>query len=193
MKNKAYDLVLIALFVALMAICAWITIPAAVPFTMQTFGVFLALLLLGGKRGAICMAVYLLLGAVGVPVFSGFRGGVSALVGSTGGYLVGFIVSALLMWALTGFARRNRWTLAVALAVSLLACYAFGTVWFVVVSVRAGKAMTFGTALSFCVLPYILPDAAKIWLAYFLSKRLKRFVKAEGGDEGFLGAEPSFW
>ncbi len=178
MKNKAYDLVLIALFVALMAICAWITIPAAVPFTMQTFGVFLALLLLGGKRGAICMAVYLLLGAVGVPVFSGFRGGVSALVGSTGGYLVGFIVSALLMWALTGFARRNRWTLAVALAVSLLACYAFGTVWFVVVSVRAGKAMTFGTALSFCVLPYILPDAAKIWLAYFLSKRLKRFVKA---------------
>ena len=178
MKNKAYDLVLIALFVALMAICAWITIPAAVPFTMQTFGVFLALLLLGGKRGAICMAVYLLLGAVGVPVFSGFRGGVSALVGSTGGYLVGFIVSALLMWALTGFARRNRWTLAVALAVSLLACYGFGTVWFVVVSVRAGKAMTFGTALSFCVLPYILPDAAKIWLAYFLSKRLKRFVKA---------------
>ena len=178
MKNKAYDLVLIALFVALMAICAWITIPAAVPFTMQTFGVFLALLLLGGKRGAICMAVYLLLGAVGVPVFSGFRGGVGALVGSTGGYLVGFIVSALLMWALTGFARRNRWTLAVALAVSLLACYAFGTVWFVVVSVRAGKAMTFGTALSFCVLPYILPDAAKIWLAYFLSKRLKRFVKA---------------
>ena len=178
MKNKAYDLVLIALFVALMAICAWITIPAAVPFTMQTFGVFLALLLLGGKRGAICMAVYLLLGAVGVPGFSGFRGGVSALVGSTGGSLGGFIVSALLMWALTGFARRNRWTLAVALAVSLLACYAFGTVWFVVVSVRAGKAMTFGTALSFCVLPYILPDAAKIWLAYFLSKRLKRFVKA---------------
>ena len=178
MKSKAYDLVLIALFAALMALCAWVTVPYAVPFTMQTFGVFLALLLLGGKRGTICMAVYLLLGAVGVPVFSGFRGGVSALVGSTGGYLVGFIVSALLMWALTGFARRNRWTLAVALAVSLLACYAFGTVWFVVVSVRAGKAMTFGTALSFCVLPYILPDAAKIWLAYFLSKRLKRFVKA---------------
>ena len=68
MKNKAYDLVLIALFVALMAICAWITIPAAVPFTMQTFGVFLALLLLGGKRGTICMVVYLLLGAVGYTI-----------------------------------------------------------------------------------------------------------------------------
>ena len=85
MKSKAYDLVLIALFAALMALCAWVTVPYAVPFTMQTFGVFLALLLLGGKRGTICMAVYLLLGAVGLPVFSGFRGGVGALVGSTGG------------------------------------------------------------------------------------------------------------
>ena len=98
-------MILCALFAALMAVCSWITIPYVVPFTMQTFGVFLALLLLGGKRGTICMAVYLLLGAVGLPVFSGFRGGVGALVGSTGGYLVGFIVSALLMWALSGFAR----------------------------------------------------------------------------------------
>ena len=177
MKNKAYDLVLIALFVALMAICAWITIPAAVPFTMQTFGVFLALLLLGGKRGAICMAVYLLLGAVGLPVFSGFRGGVGALVGSTGGYLVGFIVSALLMWALSGFARKRRWTLAASMALSLAACYAFGTAWFVIVSVRAGKAMTVGAALSMCVLPYIVPDAAKLWLACVLARRLKKFVK----------------
>lgn len=177
MKSKAYDLVLIALFAALMALCAWVTVPYAVPFTMQTFGVFLALLLLGGKRGTICMAVYLLLGAVGLPVFSGFRGGVGALVGSTGGYLVGFIVSALLMWALSGFARKSRWTLAASMALSLAACYAFGTAWFVIVSVRAGKAMTFGAALSICVLPYIVPDAAKLWLACVLARRLKKFVK----------------
>ena len=177
MKSNAYDLVLIALFAALMALCAWVTVPYAVPFTMQTFGVFLALLLLGGKRGTICMAVYLLLGAVGLPVFSGFRGGVGALVGSTGGYLVGFIVSALLMWALSGFARKSRWTLAASMALSLAACYAFGTAWFVIVSVRAGKAMTVGAALSMCVLPYIVPDAAKLWLACVLAKRLKKFVK----------------
>ena len=177
MKSKAYDLVLIALFAALIALCAWVTVPYAVPFTMQTFGVFLALLLLGGKRGTICMAVYLLLGAVGLPVFSGFRGGVGALVGSTGGYLVGFIVSALLMWALSGFARKSRWTLAASMALSLAACYAFGTAWFVIVSVRAGKAMTVGAALSMCVLPYIVPDAAKLWLACVLARRLKKFVK----------------
>ena len=177
MKSKAYDLVLIALFAALMALCAWVTVPYAVPFTMQTFGVFLALLLLGGKRGTICMAVYLLLGAVGLPVFSGFRGGVGALVGSTGGYLVGFIVSALLMWALSGFARKSRWTLAASMALSLAACYAFGTAWFVIVSVRAGKAMTVGAGLSMCVLPYFVPDAAKLWLACVLARRLKKFVK----------------
>lgn len=177
MKSKAYDLVLIALFAALMALCAWVTVPYAVPFTMQTFGVFLALLLLGGKRGTICMVVYLLLGAVGLPVFSGFRGGVGALVGSTGGYLVGFIVSALLMWALSGFARKSRWTLAASMALSLAACYAFGTAWFVIVSVRAGKAMTVGAALSMCVLPYIVPDASKLWLACVLARRLKKFVK----------------
>ena len=177
MKSKAYDLVLIALFAALMALCAWVTVPYAVPFTMQTFGVFLALLLLGGKRGTICMVVYLLLGAVGLPVFSGFRGGVGALVGSTGGYLVGFIVSALLMWALSGFARKSRWTLVASMALSLAACYAFGTAWFVIVSVRAGKAMTVGAALSMCVLPYIVPDAAKLWLACVLARRLKKFVK----------------
>ena len=177
MKSNAYDLVLIALFAALMALCAWVTVPYAVPFTMQTFGVFLALLLLGGKRGTICMAVYLLLGAVGLPVFSGFRGGVGALVGSTGGYLIGFIVSALLMWALSGFARKSRWTLAASMALSLAACYAFGTAWFVIVSVRAGKAMTVGAALSMCVLPYIVPDAAKLWLACVLARRLKKFVK----------------
>ena len=167
------------LAIALITIGAWVTVPLGpVPLTLQTMVLAFVVLLFPAREAVASVAGYVVLGALGVPVFSGFRGGVSTLVGSTGGYLVGFIVSALLMWALTGFARRNRWTLAVALAVSLLACYAFGTVWFVVVSVRAGKAMTFGTALSFCVLPYILPDAAKIWLAYFLSKRLKRFVKA---------------
>ena len=75
MKLKTIDLTLCGIFAALLAICAWITIPfAAVPFTLQTFCVFAALGLLGGKRGTIAIAVYLLLGAVGVPVFSGFQG-----------------------------------------------------------------------------------------------------------------------
>ena len=93
------DLVYVAVFAALMAICAWISIPTTVPFTLQTMGVFLAVGLLGGRRGSLAVFVYLLLGAVGAPVFSGFTGGVGSLVGTTGGYILGFLLCALTMWA----------------------------------------------------------------------------------------------
>lgn len=175
-NQRVHSLVYIALFAALLTICAWITIPVTIPFTMQTLAVFLAPLVLGGKRGSLAVAVYLLLGAVGVPVFSGFHSGLGALVGNTGGYLVGFLISAMLMWALERFWQRGYAALALAMAVSLLACYAFGTAWFVMISVRNGTAMTVGTALSLCVVPFIIPDAAKMLLAVTLAKRLKRFV-----------------
>ena len=83
MKTK--DMALIGLFAALLAICSWISIPTTIPFTLQTMGVFLAVGLLGGKRGTISILLYLLIGAVGVPVFSGFKGGIGALAGPTGG------------------------------------------------------------------------------------------------------------
>ena len=100
-KLTTLDLVYISLFSVLIAICAWIAIPSMVPFTLQTFGVMCTLGLLGGKRGTLAVLVYLLLGAVGIPVFSNFRGGIGMLVGSTGGYLLGFLFSALLYWLLT--------------------------------------------------------------------------------------------
>ena len=99
MKTK--DMALIGLFAALLAICSWISIPTTIPFTLQTMGVFLAVGLLGGKRGTISILLYLLIGAVGVPVFSGFKGGIGALAGPTGGYLIGFVGTALIMWLFT--------------------------------------------------------------------------------------------
>lgn len=91
---RTRDLVLIAIFAAMMAVCAWISVPVlAVPFTLQSFGVFMALLCLGGKRGTAAICVYVLLGAVGAPVFSGFNGGIGAIMGATGGYIIGFIFS----------------------------------------------------------------------------------------------------
>ena len=74
-KMKTLDMVYIALFACLMAICAWISIPGQIPFTLQTMGVFLAVGLLGGKRGTVAVLVYILMGAVGLPVFSGFAFG----------------------------------------------------------------------------------------------------------------------
>lgn len=88
MKFSTRDLCFCAIGAALIAVCAWISIPADVPFTLQTFAIFAVCGLLGGKRGTVSVLVYLLLGAVGAPVFAGFRGGFASLIGTTGGYIV---------------------------------------------------------------------------------------------------------
>ena len=91
MRHSVKSLTLIALFAVIIAICSWVTIPFyVVPFTLQTLGIFLTLRFLGSKRGTVAIAVYLVLGALGVPVFAGFTGGIGRLLGPTGGYLVGF-------------------------------------------------------------------------------------------------------
>ena len=176
-KMKTLDMVYIALFACLMAICAWISIPGQIPFTLQTMGVFLAIGLLGGKRGTVAVLVYILMGAVGLPVFSGFAGGLGKLLGMTGGYIVGFLVSALLMWAMEALFGSKKWVLPVSMVVGLIACYAFGTAWFMVVYTSSKGAITLGAVLGMCVIPYIIPDVIKIAVALLLTNILKRFVK----------------
>ena len=103
MKNSPLtvrQLTRIALMSALIAVCAWINIPLTVPFTLQLLGVFLALRLLGGRDGTLCIALYILLGAVGLPVFANFSAGISALIGPTGGYILGFLLMGVLYWLL---------------------------------------------------------------------------------------------
>ena len=170
---SAKVLVRTALCAALIAICSWLMIPAAVPFTMQTFAVFLSLWILGGKSGTLAIAVYLLLGAVGVPVFSGFRGGFGALLGTTGGYMLGFLATGGVFWAAEALFGKRLWTRIAALAIGLLICYAFGTAWFCVVYARASGAIGVGTALSWCVLPFLLPDIIKLALAVLIGSRIK--------------------
>ena len=161
-----------ALFAALIAVCSWISVPSAVPFTLQTFGVFMAAGLLGGKRGTVSVLIYILLGAAGIPVFSGFKGGAGVLAGSTGGYIVGFLFTALIMWLFEAKARNRKYRLPISMAVGLLACYAFGTAWFMVQT-----KITLAASLTWCVFPFILPDAAKITLACFLIRRIKNVVR----------------
>lgn len=177
-KFTPKDMTLCALLTAVLAVCAWITVPMPeIAFTMQTFGVFLALGLLGGKRGTITVAVYLLLGAVGAPVFSGFRGGVSVLLGVTGGYLTGFLFSALTYWLITARGGDRPIMRALGMAAGILVCYAFGTAWYLIVYLRGGSAVALGAALMTCVVPYLIPDAVKLALAFLLSQRLRRFCK----------------
>lgn len=176
-KWTARDMAYVAIFAVTIAICSWISIPTTVPFTLQTFAVFLAVGVLGGRRGTFAVLVYILLGAVGLPVFAGFSGGLGALLGTTGGYIIGFFFSALLYWAMTKVLGKKTPVMVVAMVLGLIVCYAFGTVWFMTVYARNSGAIGLGTALGWCVIPFIIPDLVKIALAVGLTRLLKPHVK----------------
>ena len=166
------DMVYVSLMAVVITLCSWLSVPSAVPFTMQTFAVFCALLLLGGRRGFLAVGLYILLGAFGLPVFSGFRGGLGALLGPTGGYILGFLLAALLFWLFEG-----KLSELILLIGGLLLCYLFGTLWFVYIYSSGGKEIGFGAALGLCVLPYLIPDAIKLLLAFVLTRRVKKAVR----------------
>ena len=164
---KIRDMAYISLSAAVIAVCAWITVPFTVPFTMQTFAVFLAVLLFGSARGMLSILLYIALGAVGLPVFSSFGGGIGVLIGPTGGYIIGVLAAGLV-----GISQKKRFAVPLAvLAMSI--CYFAGTLWYVHCT-----GVGFAAAFSGCVLPFILPDTVKITLAFLLAGRLKKLVKA---------------
>ena len=166
----------IAVFAVIMAICSWISIPAQVPFTLQTFAVFLAFGVLGGKRGTMAVLVYILLGAVGIPVFAGFTGGIGVLMGNTGGYILGFLGSALVMWALEKLPGKRSVIQIFSMIAGLLVCYTFGTLWFMTVYAGTTGKVGLVTVLGWCVIPFIIPDLIKIGHAYMLAGRIRKYV-----------------
>ena len=176
-KMKTIDLAYMALGAVIIAVCSWISIPTTVPFTMQTFAVFCVLGLLGGKRGTISIHVYILLGAVGVPVFSGFSGGFGIIIGPTGGYIIAFILMGLLYWLIEVLFGTKLYIRIIAMVAGLLVCYAFGTAWFMVVYARQTGPMGLGAALASCVVPFIIPDLIKMALALLLSSRVGKYLK----------------
>lgn len=175
MKTK--DLIYIALSSALIVICSWISIPSAVPFTLQTFAVMLTAGLFGMKRGTASVLLYILLGAVGLPVFSGFKGGVGALLGTTGGYITGFIFTALIVGFVSDKFNKKTLPLLISMIIGIAVCYAFGTAWFMNVYAKKTGAVGLTTVLSWCIFPFIIPDMVKIALATFFVKRLEKVIK----------------
>ena len=175
-KSKTYDLVYIAVFAVLMAVCSWISVPTAVPFTLQTFAVFMAVGVLGGRRGTMSVALYIILGAVGVPVFAGMTGGIGILTGTTGGYIVGFLFSALVIWAMEKIPGKKSVIQILSMAVGLIVCYAFGTVWFMAVYMKTSGPVGLMAVLGWCVIHFIIPDIIKIVMAYGLSRKLKKYI-----------------
>ena len=166
-RMKLRNMTRCGVLAAVLAVCAWLSVPLGdQAVSLQSFGVFLALGLLGGRDGTVTVLVYLLLGAAGVPVFSGFRGGFSVLLGPTGGYLWGFLF--------TGFCYRAVEKIGTlpAMVMGLLTCYACGTAWYMVYT---GGGLTW--VVLHTIVPYLIPDSLKIALALHLTRRLKRHLK----------------
>ena len=174
-NTKTRDIALIPVFSILIAVCTWIMIPGPVPFTMQTFAVFASLLILGGKRGTAAVLVYILLGLIGLPFFSGFSAGPGVLFGPTGGYIIGFIGTAFVTGAIIDRLGSKIPAMILAMVAGLAVCYAFGTAWFMVIS--AGS-MTLQGALAMCIVPFIVPDLIKIALAIVLFKLFGERVRS---------------
>ena len=172
------DLVYIGVFAALIAVCSWIQIPAGpVPFTLQTLGVCLAAGLVGLKKGTACVGVYILIGLIGVPVFSNFGAGPGGLLGFSGGYFIGLIFSALAVGAGIKFFGKKIWVYALFMVIGVALCYAFGTAWFMIYSANHSSPVSLAGALSVCVVPFIIPDLVKITIAVLLCSRLSKVIR----------------
>lgn len=169
-KIRTKQMVLIALMTAVTCGLGPLSIPlpfSPVPISLTNFAIFLAIFVLGMKSGTISFIIYLLLGAVGVPVFSSFRGGFQVLAGPTGGYLIGFIFLALIMgFALEHFDRKLVPTI-IGMIIGMAVCYAFGTVWLAKL-----LSLSFKEGLMMGVIPYLPGDAAKIIIAAIVGPKL---------------------
>ncbi|MBO5420860.1 MAG: biotin transporter BioY [Clostridia bacterium] len=172
-RLKTKDLAVVSLCAALMCVCAWIQFPSAVPFTLQTFAEFFIALTFGVKKSLAVTAVYILLGAVGLPVFSGFQGGVGALLGATGGFILGFIPSTVIVSFLKSKAKKGFVYSFVCCLPGLAVCYATGVLWYMFVY-GGGDVRS---AVSVCILPFVVPDIIKIILAVTVARRVTAIIK----------------
>ena len=184
-KNKTYNIVLIAVSAALIAICSWISITIGpVPFTLQTMAIFAVLMTIGGARGSVAVIIYLLLGLVGVPVFAGFKGGPASFLGPTGGFLVGFAVASLVWILLEKLLRDKMSSSAVKRilygVINAVICevvmYTIGVIWFMVVYGQQTGPVGLGATLTMCVVPFIIPDIVKIAVAIVIGERAGKLI-----------------
>ena len=171
-KGKTYDMAYIGIFTVLIAICSWISIPMQIPFTLQTFAIFLAVAVLGGRRGTLSVVVYVLLGAIGVTVLANFSGGFQHLIGPTGGFLLSFPIMAYLIGIGTKM-RRQKGMFLLFLILGTAANYAIGVLMFCILM----KASIW-TGITACVLPFIPTAIIKAAVASILGLKLQVRLEA---------------
>ena len=172
MAFSVRDMVFTALFAAILcAVAPFSLYIGPIPFSFATFIIYLAAATLGWKRGSIAVALYVLLGAVGLPVFSGFRGGFHVIAGATGGYIIGYIPIALVTGAFAELFKKKVWLCAVGMVIGTILLYTLGTAWFMF---QSGNP--FAASLALCVTPFLPGDAAKIAAACVIAPQLRAAI-----------------
>lgn len=172
-KITTQQMALVAIMTALTCILAPFSLPIGpVPISLTNLVIYFSLYLLGWKLGTLSYVIYLLIGLVGVPVFSGFTAGPAKLFGPTGGYLIGFIPMAIIAGiVIDKFSQR--WIQILGMIVGTAICYAFGTAWF---CIQAGY--TVSAALAVCVIPFIPADLIKMVIAMIIGPEIRKRLGA---------------
>ncbi len=179
-RKKILSLVYTAFFTALIVVCSYISFYIGpVPVTMQLLAIYLASGLLGWKNGTLSYIIYLLLGVMGLPVFAGGQaGGIARLASATGGYIIGFIFTSLIVGLTVKLFGRKIHVLIIGMIIGLSVCYAFGTAWFMILyNSSSAQSIGLGAALMTCVVPYLPCDAAKIAIAAVLINKLNKYIR----------------
>lgn len=175
-SKAIYDLCIIAMAVAVMTICAWITVPFHVNFTLQTFAIFLIAGCFSAEISTSATVIYIVLGIVGVPVFSGFNAGISAIMGPTGGFILSFPFCALIIsyFSRSRAATTVRYVLSCILSLAL--SYIAGACWYTFVFAH-GSELSLATTAAMCILPFVIPDILKIFLSALVLNRLRPYLQ----------------
>lgn len=164
------NMVFAAVFAALISAVSPFLIPIGpIPITLATLMIYLAASVLDWRFGTLSVLVYVLIGVVGVPVFAGFTGGPQKLVGPSGGFILGYIVCALIIGVVLAKLQTRKWAYPVAMVLGTVGLYIVGTVWFMIV-MKASLAK----ALTLCVLPFLIIDGVKIVIVSILAPILRK-------------------
>lgn len=167
-STKTYTITVTALMAAVISVLAPLSIPIGpVPISLTNFAIYISLYVLDWKKGTVSYLIYLLLGLVGLPVFSGFTGGIGKLAGPTGGYIIGFIPMAIIAGILIDKFDK-RWIHLLGMIIGTAICYAFGTAWFCLSTGTEAAA-----ALSICVFPFIPGDLIKMLIAVIFAPKIR--------------------
>lgn len=167
---KTRDIVLIGVFAAMICVFAPFSVPVGpIPISLASFAVYIASAL-GAKKGCAAVGIYILIGALGLPVFSGFSGGISKIAGLTGGYIIGYMFCALLSGIIIERAGNKKSAYPMAFIIGTAVLYAFGTAWFMI---QSGNGLY--ESLLACVIPFLIGDAVKIAAASAIVYRMRSY------------------